>query len=201
MANLVHLVRHGETHNPNDVVYASLPGFDLSERGRSQTRDTARFLGSQSIVAIWSSPLQRALRTAEIVAERTGHSVDIDDDLTEWALLDRWAGVPWDEVDDRHVGELTAYLEDPTDLAFSNETLGELADRITGVIDRLDEQYPHGEVVVVTHQDPLQAARLQLTGRPLKELATDKPGHGSVISLRPGSPWVEYSVWSPGQHV
>ncbi len=197
MANLIHLVRHGETHNPDDVVYASLPGFDLSDRGRDQVRSAARFLGSQSIVAVWSSPLQRALGTAEIIATRGGLVVNVDTELSEWGLLDRWAGVPWADVDDRFVGELTGYLDDPTDLPFSPESLADLAKRIRGVVERLDDRYRHGDVVVVSHQDPIQAARLSLTGKPLSELAVDKPTHAGIVTLRPGSPWVEHSVWSP----
>lgn len=197
MANLIHLVRHGETDNPDDIVYASLPGFNLTARGEAQARSTARFLGSQPITAVWSSPLQRALRTAEIIARRRGLSVQVDEDLVEWRLMERWAGVVWGDIDDRFLGELTAYLDDPTDLPFSPEPLDVLAKRVRGVVERLDELHSHGDVVIVAHQDPIQAARLTLTGGSLEELAVDKPTHGSVITLRPGSPWVEESMWGP----
>src|SRR5690606_4749017 len=43
MAARVHLVRHGEVHNPDHLVYASLPGFTLSERGEAQARAVARY--------------------------------------------------------------------------------------------------------------------------------------------------------------
>ena len=72
MAARVHLVRHGEVHNPDHLVYASLPGFTLSERGEAQARAVARYLGRQPIVGVWSSPLERALRTAEPLAQRVG---------------------------------------------------------------------------------------------------------------------------------
>jgi hypothetical protein len=50
---------------------------------------------------------------------------------------------------------------------------------------------------VVAHQDPLQAARLHLTGQPLGNLHIDKPDHASVITLEPGSPWREVAHWKP----
>ena len=61
------------------------------------------------------------------------------------------------------------------------------------------DRHPDGEVVVVAHQDPIQSGRLLLTGRPLTELAKDKPGHAAVVTLRPGATWVELSHWAPNQ--
>src|SRR5690554_7235372 len=83
MATRVHLVRHGEVHNPDHLVYASLPGFGLSPTGEEQARAVARYLGRQPVVGIWSSPLERALRTAEAVANRTGLAVKIEEGLAE----------------------------------------------------------------------------------------------------------------------
>ncbi|MDX1447987.1 MAG: hypothetical protein R3246_02895, partial [Acidimicrobiia bacterium] len=44
-----------------------------------------------------------------------------------------------------------------------------------------------------------QAARLSITGRDLATLHTDKPAHGTVITLKPGNPWTELTSWSPEQ--
>jgi broad specificity phosphatase PhoE len=59
-----------------------------------------------------------------------------------------------------------------------------------------------GPLIVVSHQDPIQAARLSLTGRPLADLNRDKPKHAGVIELepRPHLPWVECTMWAPNQH-
>jgi hypothetical protein len=52
--------------------------------------------------------------------------------------------------------------------------------------------------IVVSHQDPVQALRLALTGRPLTEVPHDKPAHAEVISLlHRGERWVEGSRWKP----
>jgi broad specificity phosphatase PhoE len=64
---------------------------------------------------------------------------------------------------------------------------------------RLDSEHPHGDVVIVSHQDPIQAARLRLTGSPLAELHQEKPGHGAVVTLRPGTAWKIETVWEPGE--
>lgn len=194
MAGLVHLVRHGEVENPRHVVYAALPGFDLSDLGRAQAREMTRYLRSAPITAIWSSPLQRALSTAEPLAAALGLPIRTDDDLTEWHLADDWAGIVWEDLPTVRPGQLEAYLETPLDMPFSAESLTELAERMRTAVTRMAKAVD-GDVVVVSHQDPVQAVRLALTGRDPASQHRDKPGHATVITLRPGNPWEELAVW------
>ncbi len=199
MAAYVHLVRHAEVANPDGVVYGSLPGFGLSERGVEQARRVARYLGPRPVVAVWSSPLERALRTAEEIAARSGAPVHVDFALTETGLADRWAGHRWDALEKDFPGELESYLSDPMDISFSPESLDQVAGRVCTVIRRLEESHPHGDVVVVSHQDPIQAARLRLTGRRLTSFHEDKPPTAGVITLRPGAAWTEETSWAPDE--
>ncbi len=197
MASVVHLIRHGEVENPAGLVYADLPGFGLSERGRRQARAAARHLANRAVVAVWSSPLQRALETAGEIAHPFGLPVLVDERLTEWKLTVRWSGIPWDELPTRFPGEVEAYLETPTRMPFSPEPVGDLARRISGTVSEISDSHGGGEIVVVSHQDPIQAGRLFLTGGDLDHLHTDKPRHASVITLRPGRPWEEIWVMTP----
>ena len=194
---MVHLVRHGEVENPKHFVYADLPGFGLSAVGRLQAKDTARYLSSRPVVAVWSSPLERAIETAQFVAARHQLPVRVDDRLTEWRLSSRWSGLVWEDLPDRLPGELEAYLERPWDLEFTPETLEDLAERVVEIALELNALYPNGDVVLVGHQDPTQAARLRLTGVDHRRQHVSKPGHAAVVSLRPGTPWTELSVWEP----
>lgn len=198
MAALVHLVRHAEVDNPNHLVCGSMPGFDLSPHGLEQARRVARYLGPRAVVAIWSSPQQRSLRTAEEIAARSGVPVRVHPDLTDWSLMDRWKGHPWNSVSVRFPGEIEAYLEDPTRLDFVDESVEDLAERIAAVARSLDREHPHGDVVIVSHRDPIQAARLALTGSPLTGLHDEPPGTGGVVTLRPGPSWREETTWEPG---
>lgn len=199
MAALVHLVRHAEVDNPDHLVYGTMSGFGLSPHGLDQARRVGRYLGPRPVVAIWSSPLERALRTAEEIAHRSGVPVRVDHDLTEWSLTDRWKGHRWNGIGEAFPGELEAYLDHPDRLDFAEETLDDLAERIAGVARRLDEEHPHGDVVVVSHQDAIQAGRLRLIGSQLAALHDDKPSHGAVVTLRPGTSWKEETIWEPGE--
>lgn len=199
MAALVHLVRHGEVDNPEHLVYADLPGFGLSPHGVEQSKRVGRYLGPRPVVAIWSSPLERCLRTAEHVAGRSGVPVKVDPDLTEWEVAHRWRGQSWRSIPEAFPGELEAYLRHPESLPFASETLSAVAERVAEVARRLDAEHPHGDVVIISHQDPIQAARLWLLGSSLAQLHEGKPSPGAVVTLRPGQTWREETVWEPGQ--
>lgn len=198
MAALVHLVCHAEVDNPEHVVEGTLTGFGLSPHGLDQARRVGRYLGPRPLVAIWSSPMEHCLRTAEEIAARGAVPVRVDPDLREWSIAERWQGRPWSALATEFPGELEAYLERPNELGFAEETLTELADRVARVARRLDELHPHGDVVLVSHQDPIQAGRLLLTGSDLEALHDEKPASGAVVTLRPGATWVEETVWRPG---
>lgn len=191
----LHLVRHGEVHNPRHLVYASLPGFGLGASGRAQAHAAAAHLAGSPIDAVVASPLQRAVETAAPIAAAAGLPLRTDERLIEWRLLDRWAGVVWEDLADRFPGETDAYLSTPHDLPFSPEPIDAVARRLAEVVAELGSQHPGGRAVVVSHQDPVQALRLHLTGRPLSLLARNKPGHGTVLTLEPE--WVETGRWDP----
>lgn len=199
MAALVHLVRNAEVDNPQHLVYGSLPGFGLSPHGREQARRVGRYLGPRPVVSIWSSPLESALRTAEEIAARSGVPVRVEEGLRDWSITDRWRGHPWNSIKEAFPGELEAYLTEPESITFAGETLDRVAERVAAVARRLDVDHPHGDVVIVSHQDPIQAGRLKLVGSSLSNLHDDIPSHGSVVTLRPGTTWREETHWSPGE--
>jgi len=65
---IVHLLRHGEVENPNGIIYGRLPGYHLSANGRHMAEAAADYFAERPVVALFSSPLERALETARPVA-------------------------------------------------------------------------------------------------------------------------------------
>jgi broad specificity phosphatase PhoE len=80
---VVHLLRHGEVHNPSGIMYGRLAGYHLSERGRAMAEKVAADLATRDVRAVLSSPLERARETAEPIAEALGLEVHLDERLTE----------------------------------------------------------------------------------------------------------------------
>ena len=80
---VVHLLRHGEVHNPTKILYGRLPGFRLSALGEQMAVLAAKALADRDITLVVSSPLERARQTAEPVAAQFGLSVDVDERLIE----------------------------------------------------------------------------------------------------------------------
>ncbi len=200
MNRTIHLVRHAEVDNPKGLVYASLPGFPLSPLGRRQAAETADMLAGKSPLAVVTSPLDRAVETASAIADAAGTSISIDERLTEWALAERWAGAAWDDLPAIFPGEVEAYLAQPTRLDFSSESIESVATRVIESVRDHTSSAGRGDVVFVSHQDPVQATRLSLTGRPLEDLHVDKPGHGSIVSLaRRDHAWAEIEKREPAQ--
>ena len=64
----LHLVRHCDVRNPEGVLYGHLPDFPLSEKGVRQAHALGRYFASSNGRQIYSSPLERARQTAEIIA-------------------------------------------------------------------------------------------------------------------------------------
>ena len=80
---VVHLLRHGEVHNPGGVLYGRLPGFHLSELGLQMAERIAESLAGRDITAVVASPLERAQETAKPTAERFGLEIRTDERLLE----------------------------------------------------------------------------------------------------------------------
>src|SRR4030081_978457 len=94
MTTTVWLARHGEVHNPGNVLYGRLPRVRLTAEGRRQAMALANFLRPRPLVAIYSSPMLRARRTAELSlhAHPALQRVRIDSDLQE--VRTSWEGEP-----------------------------------------------------------------------------------------------------------
>lgn len=82
---IVHLLRHGEVHNPDGILYGRLPGFHLSEDGVLMAKAAANWFAGRDVVALFSSPMERAQETAEPLAEIFELPVTVDERLIEAA--------------------------------------------------------------------------------------------------------------------
>ena len=82
---VVHLMRHGEVHNPEGVLYGRRPGYSLSELGRRMADRVAEYLEPRDITYVVASPLERAQETAAPIGKSHGLDVATDERLIEAA--------------------------------------------------------------------------------------------------------------------
>lgn len=161
----VHVVRHGEVHNPEGILYGRLPGFGLSDRGREQAAAVADALADRDIAAVIASPLQRARETAASIAAKHVLAVDTDHDLIESRNVFEGQRVsPGDGAlrDPRNWW----YLRDPFTPSWG-EPYKQIAERMTTAVRKARIRAEGREVVCVSHQLPVWTVRLALTGKRL----------------------------------
>ena len=82
---VVHVMRHGEVHNPDKILYGRLPDFHLSELGRQMAKADAQALADRDVTHVVASPLERAQETAEPIAAQFGLEIATDTRLIESA--------------------------------------------------------------------------------------------------------------------
>ena len=80
---IVHLLRHGEVHNPEGVLYGRRDGYHLSDLGRQMADKVAAALVDRDITHVRCSPLERAQETAAPVAKEHGLDIVTDERVIE----------------------------------------------------------------------------------------------------------------------
>ena len=178
----VHLLRHGEVHNPDHILYGRLPGYRLSYRGLDQAVQAAEYLAAFDVGYLVASPLERARQTAAPLATALDLPVAIDPRLTEAA--NRFEGRP--------VRGARNLLADPRNYQlFINplrpswgEPYLQIAQRVLAAALSARDRADGRDAVCVTHQLPIVAVRRHVEGKRLAhDPRTRQCALGSVTSL------------------
>lgn len=161
---VVHLVRHGEVHNPDGILYGRLPAYHLSEAGREMAVAVARTLADHDVVHLRCSPLERAQQTMEPIAADREVKVVIDGRVIEADNLLEGQRIrfPQSLRDPRNLW----YLRNPLRPSWGESYLEIVARMRLAIADAAAEAEGH-EAVIVSHQLPIWMARCDLEGRRL----------------------------------
>ncbi len=180
---VVHLLRHGEVDNPAHVIYGRLPGYHLSPAGRLMAGAAADFFAERPVVAVFASPLDRAMETARPVAGRLGLEVVADERLIEsW---NHFEGLRFGVGDGslRHPRHWRR-LVNPFQPSWG-EPYRHVQARMAAVMADARRVADGGEAVCVTHQLPIWVMRRSAQRRPLwHNPARRQCALGSVTSFR-----------------
>ena len=182
------LVRHGETYwNEERRVQGGGSDIALNKAGIGQANKLASFLKNENIAAIVSSPLKRAIRTAEAIARHHQLPVEVDDGLRELG-----------------VGELEGLLAANLGTTFSKflmrwwqgeklgerlpggESLAELQQRSWAVVERLLAKHNDVTLVTVSHYFVILTIILKALDLPLASFIKFKLDPGGISMLEFG---------------
>lgn len=186
MNTLFHLLRHADHAHVGRILTGRLPGVALTKAGRQKAAGLARALASARIEAIFSSPRQRAMETAGIIAAPHWLDVQVSEHLDE-IDFGRWSGqsfkalehdldwVRWNQARD-------------TARTPAGDSMANVAVRVTGFLEGLHERFPGGSVALVTHSDVIKACICHYRHLPFQEIHGFEiaPASLTTLSFGPG---------------
>ncbi|RPA65625.1 histidine phosphatase family protein [Gordonia oryzae] len=165
MHTIVHMMRHGEVHNPDAILYGRLPGFHLSDTGRAQARKVADALADHDITAVFASPLQRAQETAGPIAAAHDLPILTNDELIEADNIFEGLKV---SVGDGALRKPRHWpkLRDPFTPSWGEPYI-QLAHRMLAAASKARDAAHGHEALCVSHQLPVYTLRRFLEGQRL----------------------------------
>lgn len=182
MGTTIHLVRHATHALVDRALVGRNVHVGLSESGRKEAQALAERLAHAPIVSLQSSPQQRAIQTAEFIADAIGLPIEIAPQMDE---LDAgsWTGVTFDELESdprwRDWNCRRASARAP-----NGESMRELQQRVIDHLSMLHTTDLDGDIVIVSHAEPIRAAILHYRGLSLDEFASVRIAPTSITMFR-----------------
>jgi broad specificity phosphatase PhoE len=178
----LHLVRHCDVRNPDGVLYGHLPNFPLSEKGVKQAHALGRYFAGTKVRQIYSSPLERARQTSEIIASYLDSvPITYTDDLIETRFGLYLQGIPPKQVPWRRPLWLIHMVW--PGLLGNDESVASLAARVRRPLVRLLADHPGDGGICVSHGDPIQGFWVASEGRPRYALHRLQCAKGGLLEL------------------
>jgi len=178
------LVRHAAHDRVGTVLCGRMPGIHLGARGKAQAERLAERFAGASVACILSSPLERAVETAEPIAARLDLPFDTCSALAE-IDFGRWSGMSFETLArDPHWASWNTSRS--TNRPPEGETMLEAQARIVGIMEDLRRRYAEHSIILVSHSDVIKAALLYHLGLPIDAYARLDVEPASISTLAVG---------------
>jgi broad specificity phosphatase PhoE len=174
------LVRHG-SYALLDCGLGGREGYSLSAQGREEAEWVAERLTGYRPSAIVSSPVRRACETAELIALRTGHAVQVDAAFAEIDFA-AWTGKRFDDLTGDPAWHAWNNFRSTAGVPGGESMLEVQARAVAGVL-RYAAHNPEGELVLVTHSDVIKAVLVHFLGMSLDMIRRIEISAGSLSEL------------------
>jgi len=155
---IVHLMRHGEVHNPHGVLYGRRPGYHLSDLGRKMAEKVGDSVKDRDIIHLRVSPLESAQETAQPLAALRGLDVVTDERVIESTNVFEGAGFG-PSAGTLRSPKAWRHLWNPFKPSWG-EPYKEVASRMMAAVEDARDAARGHEAVIVSHQLPIWSARL-----------------------------------------
>ena len=177
------LIRHGETDAIDKSIMGSIPGWHLNASGKQQVAKLAERLAGVPIRAVYSSPLERAIETAEPIARKHNLTAEPVQDLGEVGFGE-WEGMTIAQLDSREEWKRFNAFRSATRPP-GGELMIEVQTRMVRRFDCLRKRHAGETAAVVSHGDPLRLALAYYLGIPADMLMRFeiKPASVSVLEI------------------
>ena len=155
---MIIFLRHGQAENNTKKILAGRsPGVDLTQVGIQQAEQSGKMLESLNISAIYSSPIDRALQTAEIVGKHCDLEITNDDRLIELDM-GKFTKMPYEQIFAKHGNVFLKFYEGSNEVSENGvETFANVQKRVFDMVDFVVNKHKNQNVVLVTHMDPIKA--------------------------------------------
>jgi alpha-ribazole phosphatase/probable phosphoglycerate mutase len=161
------LIRHGETKSNLLRIYAGWSDEPLTERGILQAHHVAKLLTQYEVEVIYTSPLKRAVQTAQIIAQQIKVPIILEEGFVEMKM-GPWEGKSEEEIATTYPEEWHIWQTRPAELRLPcRETLDQLLNRVLSAFYRIKMRNHKGLVVIVTHYAIIRVALLYARGQDL----------------------------------
>jgi broad specificity phosphatase PhoE len=161
---VVHLLRHGEVHNPEGILYGRMSGFHLSQLGRQMAERVAETIAGRDVVRVVSSPLERAQETAAPSADAHGLEIVTDERLIESGNVFEGQRFTLEDSILRRP-QVWRHLWNPFTPSWGEPYKDVVARMLSAVHDARIAATGH-EALLVSHQLPIWITRLAVEHRP-----------------------------------
>lgn len=156
----IYFLRHGEVHNPKDILYGRLPKFGLSEKGKKHIESAAKELKDKHIDYLYTSPLLRARQTARIIGRILNLRPGISRLLIEVKLI--FAGITLTEYREK----IQPILYDDIHIQKGQESVEDIVKRMLQFLHIVTKRHRGKTILVVSHGDPIMILRAFLSHIP-----------------------------------
>ena len=184
MTTTVFLVRHASHDRLGRVLCGRMAGVTLGEVGLSEARRVAERLSGEKLAAVYTSPLERAVATAEPIAQAAGVELRVDEALHEIDFGD-WNGATFEDLESDE--RWAAWNRERSRArAPGGESMAEAQARVVGWAGRMAEAHPDQTIAAVSHADVIKALIAHALGLSLDDLQRFEASPASVSVIAAG---------------